>query len=110
MKMVTLIAALFLTTNLFAGNDETCSSNSIKENIIHLIETAPPFSDFDLEGIVTIQFEVDDNHHIHVKQVSSGNTLLANHVMSSLQNKLLSCDCVMPGTTYVLRLQYVQYS
>ena len=109
MKMVTLIAALFLTTNLFAGNDETCSSNSIKENIIHLIETAPPFSDFDLEGIVTIQFEVD-NHHIHVMQVSSGNTLLANHVMSSLQNKLLSCDCVMPGTTYVLRLQYVQYS
>jgi hypothetical protein len=63
-----------------------------------------------LEGIVTIQFEVDDNHHIHVMQVSSGNTLLANHVMSSLQNKLLSCDCVMPGTTYVLRLQYVQYS
>lgn len=110
MKKVTLIAALFLTTNLFAGNDELCPPDAIKENIIHMIATTTPFSNFDCEGIVTIQFEVDENHTIHIIKVSSGNNFLANHVMESLQNKLMSCDCVVQGTTYVLRLQYVQYS
>lgn len=110
MKLTILIIAFLFSTKMFAGNETSCSSENIKENIIEMISTKTPPADFDLEGIVTIQFTVDENQLIHIKNINTGNTFLADHVLESLQNKVLNCDCAQPGTVYVLRLQYVQYS
>lgn len=110
MKTITLIIAFLLSVQLIAGENELCSSNTITQNIIQLISEAPPFSDFDLEGYVTIRLHIDGQHTIHLQSVESGNDLLVNHIYTTLENSILNCDCALPDTMYVLRLKYIQYS
>lgn len=80
MKLTILIIAFLFSTKMFAGNETSCSSENIKENIVEMISTKTPPADFDLEGIVTIQFTVDENQLIHIKNINTGNTFLADHV------------------------------
>ena len=110
MKNLVLIMAMLLSTSLFASSNEQCNADDIKSDIIAMISHETPFTNFDLEGIVTIQFTVDEDYKIHITKVSTANTFLADHVLASLQNKVVDCACAIPGTAYSMRLQYVQYS
>ena len=110
MKLIILISSFLFATSLSATPDGTCTTNDIQENIIELISSQEPFTDFDLEGIVTIQFTVDENHVLHITGINTGNKLLANHVMETLKNKVIDCDCVVVGAVYTIKMQYVQYS
>jgi hypothetical protein len=107
------LTIIFACTSLVlrADNaDASCSTDPLRERIADMISHETPFTEFDLEGIVSIQFIVDEAHVIHIKGVSGGNTFLIDHVLASLQNKVLQCDCIAPGTLYTMKLQYVQYS
>lgn len=108
--LLTLLLSGIMTAAFADNQNEICSSDPMRETIANMISHETPFTEFDLEGIVSIQFMVDDQHVIHVKGISGGNTFLINHVLTSLQNKVLHCDCVNAGTLYTLKLQYVQYS
>jgi len=110
MKNVVLIMAMLLSKSLFATGNEQCSSNEIKSDIVEMISHQTPFTNFDLEGIVTIEFTIDEDYKIHITKIITANTFLADHVLESVQNKVVACDCAIPGTVYAMRLQYVQYS
>ena len=108
--LLTFLLCGMLATAHADNQDDVCSNDPMRETIADMISHETPFTEFDLEGVVSIQFVVDDQHVIHVKGISGGNTFLIDHVLTSLQNKILNCDCVNIGTVYTLKLQYVQYS
>ncbi len=112
MRSAILILALVLTGFSAKASfvvDE-CTSEPLRESITELLATQTPFNEFDLEGVVTISFMVDDEGRIHIKGISSKNIFLADHVIATLQNRIIDCDCIDAGVLYSMRLQYVQYS
>lgn len=117
MKTVLLIIAMALTAGqskaaflVEMDNSLLCADDPLQQNIIELVSHQTPFNEFDLEGVVTITFLVDDDGRIHIRHVSSGNIFLADHVLATLQNRQVNCDCVDAGVMYTMRLKYVQYS
>lgn len=104
------IVALSMLLSRPAFASDGCAEDPLKESISELISKQTPFSEFDLEGYVTVTFLVDDTGLIHVKQIASGNIFLADHVYDTLQNQSVECDCIETGKLYTMRLQYVQYS
>lgn len=110
MKNYLLIFALLIATTSFAGNDETaCSKNSISDEISEKVGQKTPFVTYDLEGYVTILFTIDENNILHISNIQSENEFLKNHVLETLNNKMMENDCVEHGKTYALKLQYIQY-
>lgn len=103
-----LALSMLFTMPAFASDG--CAEDPLKESISDLIAKQTPFSEFDLEGFVTITFLVDDAGLIHIRQIASGNIFLADHIYDTLQNKAVACDCIETGKMYTMRLQYVQYS
>lgn len=91
-------------------SNDICAEDPLEHTIADLISKQTPFTEFDLEGVVTVTFLVDDAGSIHIRNISSGNIFLADHVFATLQNKTINCDCVESGQLYTMRLQYVQYS
>jgi len=112
MKTTIIIFALILSSLTVSAKVELdgTSASPLTESIADMVSHATPFSEFDLEGVVTVRFTVDESGLIHIKGISSGNVFLADHVISTLQNRQVNCSCVEPGIEYTVRLKYVQYS
>ncbi len=105
------LAMVFTGLNAKAAIEvDECAAPPLRESIAAMVSHATPFTEFDLEGVVTVKFVVDEAGTIHIKGINSGNVFLADHVISTLQNKQIDCSCVEPGVEYVVRLKYVQYS
>lgn len=109
MKNVLFVAALLISLNVFAGATEI-ADNDIENVIVDMIAHEVPFKNFDLEGIVTIQFTLDECNKIHITDINGANAFLVDHVIASLENKVINGNAAVPGVVYTLRLQYIQYS
>lgn len=112
MKNVITIAAILLSTSLFAGNENKNVSDKDKttviDNIANLIGNESILSELGVTGQADVTIVVDENGLVHVEAVQTNDYLLAYHIKQSVEGAKMIVSDSLVGKTVSFIMNVVQ--
>ncbi|MBK7442434.1 MAG: hypothetical protein IPL12_19345 [Bacteroidetes bacterium] len=112
MKNLFTIAAILLSTSLFAGNENKNLSDAEKAtvltNIAGLIGDETVLNELGINGQADVTVVVDENGVMHVEEVQSTDYLLEYHIRQSIDGAKMIVNESLVGKTVSFIMNVVQ--
>lgn len=112
MKNLFTIAAILLSTSLFAGNENKNLTDAEKAtvltNIAGLIGDESILSELGINGQADVTVVVDENGVMHVEEVQSTDYLLEYHIRQSIDGAKMIVNESLVGKTVSFIMNVVQ--
>lgn len=112
MKNLFTIAAILLSTSLFAGNENKNVSDkdktSVIDNISNLVGDETILSQLGVKGQADVTITVDENGLVHVAAVQTNDYLLAYHIKQTVEDAKMIVNDSLVGKTVSFIMNVVQ--
>jgi hypothetical protein len=112
MKNLFTIAAILLSTSLFAGNENKNVSDkdktSVIDNISNLVGDETILSQLGVKGQADVTITVDENGLVHVASVQTNDYLLAYHIKQTVEDAKMIVNDSLVGKTVSFIMNVVQ--
>ncbi len=112
MKNLFTIAAILLSTSLFAGNENKNLTDAEKatvlSNIAGLIGDESVLNELGINGQADVTVVVDENGVMHVEEVQSTDYLLEYHIRQSIEGAKMIVNESLVGKTVSFIMNVVQ--
>lgn len=112
MKNLFTIAAILLSTSLFAGNENKNVSDkdktSVIDNISNLVGDETILSQLGIKGQADVTITVDENGLVHVESVQTNDYLLAYHIKQTVEDAKMIVNDSLVGKTVSFIMNVVQ--
>lgn len=112
MKNLFTIAAILLSTSLFAGNENKNVTDkdktSVIDNISNLVGDETILSQLGVKGQADVTITVDENGLVHVASVQTNDYLLAYHIKQTVEDAKMIVNDSLVGKTVSFIMNVVQ--
>ncbi len=113
MKSLFTIAAIMITTGLFAGNEnKNNTTDSEKTNIVahisQLIGDEEMISALGINGHADVTVKMDENGVLHVQEIQSDDFMLEYHIRQSVEGVKMIVEDSLVGKTFSFIMNVVQ--
>lgn len=112
MKSLFTIAAILISTSIFAGNENKNTSDSDKTSVIasvtNLIGDEAILDALGIDGQADVTIKVDEFGVMHVESVQSNNYLLEYHIRQSIEGAKTIVTESLVGKTVSFIMNVVQ--
>lgn len=112
MKNLFTIAAILLSTSVFAGNENKNVSDKDKitviDNISNLVGNETILSQLGVNGQADVTIKVDENGLVHVESVQTNDYVLAYHIKQTVEGAKMIVNDSLVGKTVSFIMNVVQ--